>query len=34
LEAQGFQVLRFWNHDLLTQPDAVLERLHTALSQA
>lgn len=34
LQAQGFQTLRFWNHDVLTQPDAVLERLHAALSPA
>lgn len=34
LEAQGFQILRFWNHEVLTQPEAVLERLCAALSQA
>jgi len=34
LETQGLQTLRFWNHDVLTQPDAVLERLYAVLSQA
>lgn len=34
LQAQGFQILRFWNHDVLTRPDAVLERLFAALSPA
>ncbi len=34
LAAQGFQTLRFWNHDVLTQPYAVLERLLKALSPA
>lgn len=27
LRTQGFDVLRFWNHELLLQTDAVLERL-------
>ena len=27
LSAQGFVVLRFWNHDVLQQTDAVLERI-------
>ena len=27
LRAQGFDVLRFWNHEVLLQTDAVLERL-------
>jgi len=34
LEAQGFQILRFWNHEVLTQPDAVLERLFDVLNPA
>ena len=34
LQAQGFKIIRFWNHEVLTQPDAVLERLHAALSPA
>ena len=34
LQAQGFQILRFWNHDVLTQPDTVLERLYVVLSPA
>jgi len=34
LQAQGFQILRFWNHEVLTQPDAVLERLFIALNPA
>jgi very-short-patch-repair endonuclease len=27
LRAQGFTVLRFWNHDVLRDTDAVLERI-------
>ncbi|KUM42516.1 endonuclease domain-containing protein [Pseudomonas sp. EpS/L25] len=34
LGAQDFQTLRFWNHGVLTQPEAVLERLCAALSPA
>ncbi|WP_260856077.1 endonuclease domain-containing protein, partial [Pseudomonas oryzihabitans] len=34
LQAQGFRVLRFWNHDVLTRLDAVLERLYVTLSLA
>ncbi|MDR6234193.1 endonuclease domain-containing protein [Pseudomonas oryzihabitans] len=34
LGAQGFQTLRFWNHDVLNQPEAMLERLFAALSPA
>lgn len=26
-QGQGFSVLRFWNHEILTQTDAVLERI-------
>jgi very-short-patch-repair endonuclease len=31
LEAQGFRVLRFWNHEILTQREMVAERLFLAL---
>ena len=27
LESQGFRVLRFWNHQVLTEPDAVQEAI-------
>ena len=27
LESKGFRVVRFWNHDVLTEMDAVLERI-------
>ena len=32
LHAQGFQVLRFWNSDVLKNIDGVLERISAALS--
>ena len=32
LEAQGFRVLRFWNHEILTQPEMVAVRLFHALA--
>jgi len=32
LEAQGYRVLRFWNHDVLGNTEAVLERIVEALS--
>lgn len=31
LQAQGFHVLRFWNHEVLTDPDAVLRVIMQAL---
>ena len=31
LESQGFQVLRFWNHEVLNDADAVQEALLVAL---
>jgi adenine-specific DNA-methyltransferase len=31
LEAQGYRVLRFWNHEILTDPDSVALQLHHAL---
>jgi len=27
LQDQGYRVLRFWNHDVLTVPDAILESI-------
>jgi len=33
LESHGFQVVRFWNNDVLTEIDSVLEALTLALSQ-
>jgi adenine-specific DNA-methyltransferase len=32
LEAQGYRVLRFWNHDVLANTNGVLERIGDALS--
>jgi very-short-patch-repair endonuclease len=32
LRAQGFGVLRFWNHDILTQPDMIVDTVHHALA--
>lgn len=31
LEARGFRVIRFWNHEILTETDAVLERIRQEL---
>jgi very-short-patch-repair endonuclease len=31
LESQDFRVLRFWNHEILSQPRDVMDRLYTAL---
>jgi adenine-specific DNA-methyltransferase len=31
LEQRGFRVLRFWNHDVLANPEGVLERISEAL---
>ncbi len=31
LEGRGFHVLRFWNHDVLANPDGVLETIQEAL---
>jgi very-short-patch-repair endonuclease len=33
LEAQGFHVLRFWNHNLLNESEAVKEAIAEALLQ-
>ena len=32
LEAQGYRVLRFWNNDVLSNTDGVLERIAESLS--
>jgi adenine-specific DNA-methyltransferase len=32
LEAKGYRVLRFWNHDVLANTNGVLERIGDALS--
>lgn len=34
LSKRGFQVLRFWNHDVLQQSEAVTEMIFKALSPA
>ncbi|SEF19912.1 Very-short-patch-repair endonuclease [Variovorax sp. NFACC28] len=33
MEAQGYRVLRFWNHEVLTQTDVVRERILQALQE-
>lgn len=33
-EEQGYTVLRFWNHEILGQTEAVLERIRVALTEA
>ena len=32
LENQDFRVLRFWNHEILSQPRNVMDRLYAALN--
>ncbi len=34
LAARGYRVLRFWNHEILHETDAVLERIHRKLSNS
>lgn len=34
IETQGYRVLRFWNNEVLTQTDAVRERILQALQEA
>ncbi|MFZ6046614.1 endonuclease domain-containing protein [Pseudomonas sp. CR3202] len=34
LSAKGFQVLRFWNHDVLQQTEAVLDAIRLAADSA
>jgi len=31
LESMGYRVLRFWNHEVLAEMEAVLEQIHKAL---
>ena len=31
LQSLGYQVLRFWNHDVLREPDAVLDAIRLAI---
>ena len=33
LNSQGFRVLRFWNHEVLTNREGVLERIRECLSR-
>jgi len=33
LEEKGFLVLRFWNNDVLTNPEGVLQRIEEALTR-
>ncbi|MDZ4350347.1 MAG: DUF559 domain-containing protein [Xanthomonadaceae bacterium] len=33
LAAQGYSVLRFWNHDILARTESVLEAIHAALKR-
>ena len=32
LESKGFTVIRFWNHEVLTETEAVLERIFNLIS--
>ena len=32
LESKGYTVVRFWNHEVLTQTEAVLERIYDLIS--
>jgi len=34
LEALGYRVLQFWNHEILTETQAVLERIHHELIES
>ena len=34
MQAQGYRVLRFWNNEMLTQTDAVRERILVALQES
>ena len=31
LEERGYQIMRFWNNEVLTNPEGVLERIREAL---
>jgi very-short-patch-repair endonuclease len=32
LESKGYKVLRFWNHEVMTDPDAVMLVIYQALN--
>ncbi len=34
LKSAGYRVMRFWNHDILTETEAVLEQIHNALMES
>ena len=34
LEGDGYRVLRFWNEQILNEPDAVLEQIYAALQKS
>ena len=34
LQQHGFNVLRYWNHDVVLQPDCVLDDIYRALSES
>ncbi|HEC14087.1 MAG TPA: DUF559 domain-containing protein, partial [Acidiferrobacteraceae bacterium] len=33
-EAMGYRVMRFWNHEILSELDIVLEQIYTALIES
>jgi very-short-patch-repair endonuclease len=33
LESEGYKVLRFWNNDVFSNTDGVLNKIHAALSE-
>jgi len=33
LNSRGYRVLRFWNHEVLNDIDAVMEAIHAALGE-
>ncbi len=33
LQALGYRVIRFWNHEVLRDPDAMLESIRTAITE-
>ncbi len=34
LKSAGYRVMRFWNHDILTETETVLEQIHNALMES
>lgn len=34
MQQQQFQVLRFWNHEIFTAPEAVIQKIRSALNQS